>query len=303
MAIPKPEEWIAAYAKVQVAADRDILALLRSAYADIDQQLKSLAKQKGIGAAVRREQLLTIKRSILRQQAIVFRRVGSVITARRLEAAARAVALGSRIDSVLLSSTGNSGVASALKDSLTAGLERTVEVAITRMTQSQYPLAQRIYRTEVWMNDRVGRMVESALARGLSAREFAAEARSWFNPNTPGGVRYASMRLARSEINNAFHAISVNNALDKPWVEGMKWQLSKSHPKPDECDTYAKGHSPGMGEGLYLPRDVPRKPHPHCFCYVTPEVVDEDVFLDKMLAGKYDTYLSKSLGYPVNMAG
>jgi hypothetical protein len=172
-------------------------------------------------------------------------------------------------------------------------LEHTVEVALTRMGQSAVPLAQRIYRTEVWMRGRVQDMINSALSRGLSAREFGREAVDWFSPNTPGGVRYASMRLARTEINNAFHAVSINHSMDKPWVEHMKWHLSGSHPKPDVCDAYSKG---GDGTGLYLPRDVPRKPHPHCLCFVTPQTVDEGAFLDALVGGKYDSYLNSKLG-------
>ena len=103
------------------------------------------------------------------------------------------------------------------------------------------------------------------------------------------------LRLARSEINNAFHAISVNHNVEKPWVEGMRWHLSRSHPKPDDCDKFAKGGP--KGDGVYRPpSNTPRKPHPHCFCYVTPEVPTEDAFLDRLIAGNYDDYLNSKLG-------
>jgi hypothetical protein len=76
----------------------------------------------------------------------------------------------------------------------------------------------------------------------------------------------------------------------------MKWHLSKSHPKADECDAYAKGGTKGMGEGIFRPQDIPRKPHPHCYCYVTPVVMDEDEFLDKLVGGQFDTYLDRMTG-------
>lgn len=290
MAIPEPQEWITAYAKVQQAADREIIAVLRQAYRDINKQL-ALLTGDGIGVRVRREQLLAIQKNILRTQAEIFRKTGDIIRARRAEAIARAIQLGDAIDLALLERAGATGQASALRTAFTRGLEETVNLMIIRIEQSQFPLAQRIYRNQVWMEGRIQNLINSALTRGLSAREFAAEARDWFNPNTPGGTRYASMRLARTELNNAFHAASINQADEKPWISTMKWHLSRSHPKPDVCDAYA--HGGRDGDGVYLVRDVPRKPHPQCFCYVTPVSPDEDEFLDSLVGGKYDSYLDR----------
>lgn len=291
MAVPEPQDWIRAYARVQKLADREVLAVLRQAARDINRQLKALAEADGIGAAVRREQLAVVKRNLLREQAAIFRSLGDKVSARRLDAAARAIELGSAIDSALLESAGRTGQASALRTMALRGLEETVNTALVRMTQSRIPLSERIYRTRVWMDGRLDRMVNSALARGLSAREFAREAMDWFSPNTPGGVRYAALRLARSEINNAFHAVSINQAAEKPWIDKMKWHLSSSHPKPDVCDQYAKGGP--KGDGVYAPRDVPRKPHPHCFCYVAPQSPSEEEFLDNLIAGNYNSYLDR----------
>lgn len=291
MAIPQPQEWISAYARVQQVTDRDVIRMLQKSLRDVNRTLKEMAaaEARGIGLRVREEQLLSVRRQLLREQASIFRRLGDIVRARRLEAAARAIELGSAVDSAILERAGVTGQARALKTAALQGTERTLEISLARMTQSQFPLAERIYRTEVWMNGRLDNMVNSALSRGLSAREFAAEARDWFSPNTPGGVRYASMRLARSEINNAFHAVSVNHSAEKPWINEMKWHLSRSHPKPDECDKYAQGGP--HGGGVYPVKDVPRKPHPQCFCYVTPETPDEDEFLDALVGGKYDSYL------------
>lgn len=296
MAIPQPAEWKAAYVHVQRLADADVLSLLWQSYRDIDRMLKILEKTDTISARIRAEQLRMIQREMLRQQAIIFRHLGDIIRARRLEAAARASRLGSAIDDVLLGAGGAAEEARALKRSMLASSQQTVEVAVTRMTLSAVPLAQRIYRDQVWMQGRVQRMINSALARGLSAREFAKEARPWFRPDVPGGTRYAAFRLARTEINNAFHATSIVQANDKPWIEEMLWHLSRSHPKADICDLYAKGGR--NGDGIYRVRDVPRKPHPHCFCYVTPVSPDEDEFLDNLVAGRYNDYLvSKMKGF------
>lgn len=293
MAAPEPIEWQRAYVRIQRLADQEVLALLWRSYRDIDRMLRILEKKPSISAMVRAEQLRMIQREMLKQQAIIYRNLGDIIRARRLEAAARASRLGSAIDDVLFGAAGDTEQARSLKRSLAASSQQSVDVAIARMTVSSIPLAQRIYRDQVWMQGRVQRSINSALARGLSAREFAKEARGWFRPDVPGGTRYAAFRLARTEINNAFHATSVMQADEKPWIEKMGWHLSHSHPKADTCDIYAKG-GPG-GDGIYRVRDVPRKPHPQCFCYITPVSPDEDEFLDNLVKGRYDTYLDSKM--------
>lgn len=293
MPVPSPAEWPAAYARIQRLSDREVLALLKTSLRDINRMLNRISGSTRVSDLVRAEQLRMVMRAMLREQALIFRKLGDIIRARRLEAMARATILGSAIDDVLFAAAGDSEQARALKRSLLASGEQSLNVALTRMGVSAIPLAERIYRTQVWMNGRVQDMINSALARGLSAREFAAEARDWFRPDTPGGVRYAALRLARTEINNAFHATSVMQADEKPWINQMKWHLSSSHPKPDVCDQYARGGT--KGDGVYPPRQVPRKPHPHCFCYVTPVSPDEDEFLDNLVAGRYDDYLNSKL--------
>jgi len=268
--------------------------MLKVALADVTKMLARMEIQ-GIGSAVREEQLQALRKNLLREQAAIFKRMGKIIEARRLEAAERAIVLGSAVDTALLEAAGRTDEAKALRDVALRASEETLALAETRVTSSRIPLAERIYRNEVWMNGRLEDKINSALLRGLPAREFAAEARDWFSPSTPGGIRYAAMRLARTEINNAYHATSIHNAHEKPWINQMKWHLSRSHPKPDLCDRFAKGGRDG--DGVYDVRDVPRKPHPHCFCFVTPIPPEEDAFLDALVAGRYDGYLrSKGLG-------
>lgn len=293
MAAPQPAEWKAAYARIQRLADREIIKILQDAYKDTNRMLARLAERDGIGAQVRRAQLEIVRQSLLREQATIFRRVGSVIEARRVEAAARAIKLSNAIDTALLEAAGRTGQASALKTAVEAGLRDTARIAVVRAEITSVQLAERIYRNQVWMNGRLDRMINSALARGLSVREFASEARAWFNPRVPGGTRYAALRLARSEINNAFHGVSIQQANEKPWLTHMQWHLSSSHPKPDVCDQYASGGP--KGGGIYRKQDVPRKPHPHCFCYVAPVIPDEDAFLDSLVAGRFDNYLNSKM--------
>lgn len=92
------------------------------------------------------------------------------------------------------------------------------------------------------------------------------------------------MRLSRTEINNAFHE-QQKRAGDKPWVEGVKWNLSGSHPRPDTCNDYAN-QSNGLGRGVFKTGDVPDKPHPQCLCYLTYETLSPEAFLDALGTGK-----------------
>jgi len=145
------------------------------------------------------------------------------------------------------------------------------------------PLADHIYKGGKRTVAKVGRIVERGLALQSNAREIAKQVRDHFHPKVPGGTNYASMRLARTEINNAHHTTTIRNMQDRPWIKSVKWNLSESHPKPDACDDYARR--------TFQPGNVPRKPHPQCFCYLTQVVPDTEEFLNNLTSGVYDSWL------------
>ena len=293
---PEPTEWLRAYAQVQKVADREVIAALRQAYIDLTRQIRALLGSTRIGDAVRLAQLLAVRRAMLEELAKLYAGLGNIIAGQQFAAGAAAIDMGQKMNAVLFAASPTPELATALADGLLAGLADSIDVMVTRMSHSRTTLARRIYNSELWARGQVERVINSALARGLSAREFAAEARALFNPNTPGGIRYASMRLARTEINNAYHATNVLAVADAPWVNAVQWHLSRSHPKADDCDTLATQDAFGLGSGKYPPRDTPRKPHPQCFCYVVPAVVDEDDFLDNLVKGHYDSYITRVTG-------
>ena len=102
-------------------------------------------------------------------------------------------------------------------------------------------------------------------------------------PKVPGGVSHAAMRLARTEINNAYHAQSIDGMEDEPWVIGVEWNLTRPHhPDPGEiCDN--------MPILAYSTKTkVPLKPHPNCVCYITPVLEDFQIFAQKLKSGAYD---------------
>lgn len=111
------------------------------------------------------------------------------------------------------------------------------------------------------------------------------------DPGTPGGVSYAAKRLARTELNNAFHTTQRESAEVNPWVLGVKWNLSRSHPVEDICDVLARGHSRGKPRGVYLPGELPNKAHPQCLCYTTNEMMEEDDFINSVLEEDEEEFL------------
>lgn len=166
-----------------------------------------------------------------------------------------------------------------------------VEAIISRRTFG-FPLAERIYANGLVGVKQAARIVERELVLQRSAKEIAKQVRHLYDPNVPGGQSYAAKRLARTEINNAHHTTSIRHSQDRPWVVGMRWNLSSSHPRPDDCDDYAKKDHDRLGPGVYAKGNTPRRPHPQCLCYLTHLQVDEDVFISGLVQGKYDPWLS-----------
>lgn len=184
-------------------------------------------------------------------------------------------------------------------DVLPADFERGLRAAAIQRVQNiaenyaaEVPLSDRVYRNSQWTKAKVRQQVRNGLSRGTSARNLASEVQRFISPDTPGGARYAARRLARTEINNTFHAASTRGAANSPWVEAMRWHLSASHPRPDPCDTVAEDSSGNnFRAGEYLPADVPSKPHPNCLCYTTEVTVNDQEFSRALRAGEYNEWL------------
>jgi hypothetical protein len=291
-AVPKPEpgDWLKAAADELKQGDKATLALLQESYRNVNKILKGLpdAPDAAFGDLVYRAQLERTRRALLAEQAKLFDKLGDKVAARRLRSASRAARLSAASNAALLRLVGEGAEGQRLYEGANITAQRTVETLLARAKLSAVPLAERIYNTKSWMNKRLDNLIVSTMAAGLNAQKFAKVARDWFAPSVPGGTRYAAMRLARTEINNAFHATSIVYAQDKPWVSQMDWHLSKSHPTPDKCNGIAAA-SP------YDVHLIPRKPHPQCMCYVTEVTPDEDEWIDRFVAGEFDDYLDGKL--------
>lgn len=81
--------------------------------------------------------------------------------------------------------------------------------------------------------------------------------------------QYASMRLARSEINMAYREAERLRWQQFDFILGFEVKLSKSHPAPDICDDL---------KGKY-PKDFKFVGwHPNCMCYVVPIVMTDNEY-------------------------
>lgn len=153
----------------------------------------------------------------------------------------------------------------------------------------------KMFSNRIWdLKNHSGNVISDVVARGVtigqSARDMAKEIEPYLKGykelkeayrgdedfqtawktlrRKRGDLRYDSMRLASTEINHAEREATIQSAERAPWVLGIKWNLSLSHPKIDICDAYADRDLYGLGRGVYPPRDVPLD-HPNGMCFLT----------------------------------
>ena len=155
-----------------------------------------------------------------------------------------------------------------------------------------YTLSERIWNTAGDTRRRLDAMLEDGIRRGRGVlnletggatglardlEQFLIPGRSLKRTRAPYGIdaSFDAMRLARTEITRAHGQAAQVAAAMNPFVEGIKWNLSGSHPRPDICDDYARGGP--NGDGVYPLNEVPNYPaHPHDMCYLTQVSIPAD---------------------------
>lgn len=91
--------------------------------------------------------------------------------------------------------------------------------------------------------------------------------------------QYASIRLARTEINMAYRKAEQTRWQQFDFILGYEIKLSKRHPAPDICDDLI---------GRYPKEIVFLGWHPNCMCYVVPIVMsDEEYYNPKQRVNNY----------------
>ena len=279
-----------AMVQTQQLTDAELRLALNRAMRESQAALRDLAGKEGIGASVRRAQL-----QLAEAQIRLWRDVGD----------ATRIGIGDAIDSAALWQAGFDErlfVNSAINpgywyQSMLHTARSGIESYIASKGVDGYTLSQRVYRNRQLASGLVRRTVDSGILLGKSAREIAADVTSMIKPTAPGGVSYSAMRLARTEINNAYHAQSTKQYQNTPWVVRVRWNLSGSHPRPDTCNDYAEDtHFTGGNLGEFLPMEVPAKPHPNCLCYTTPVTPSQKEFARNFKSGQYDNYVERTMG-------
>lgn len=81
--------------------------------------------------------------------------------------------------------------------------------------------------------------------------------------------QYASIRLARTEINMAYRKAEQTRWKQFDFILGYEIKLSKRHPAPDICDDLL---------GIYPKDFVFLGLHPNCMCYVVPIVMSDEEY-------------------------
>lgn len=273
----------------QQVANRELAAVLREAAKEADQMVLRLAPDPRVGAQVRRAQLQQLSVALRRNQAELWGHVTRT-TAKGIQSASLAAAEG---HATLIRLLAEAGASPLLAEQFSLAARFSAE-SVRAKYLNDVRLSGRVYRNSQLGVSRANAIVSRGLAQNLSARELAGRVRHLINPHTPGGVSYAAKRLARTEINNAFHATAAENYDRSPFVEGVKWELSGSHPRPDDCDDLADEDHDGLGQGVFLPLNLPHKPHPQCLCYTIAVTPTPEQFSQRLHAGGYDDWISRS---------
>lgn len=282
------EAPIKSYARITAATDKEILRLLAESARDANKSAEKLAKSGKFGSLTREAQQRLIEREMHLQMRALWEGVGHLTIFGEKEAARAAIYSMDFLQDRLW----NAGGASAkdFRRSIRRSAEAGVDAYISRQENLQ-PLSRRIYKNDLLGRGRVSATINKGLLRGLSARELAQEVSGLIRPGVPGGVSYSAQRLARTEINNAFHFNSIRYTREQPWVTGYRWNLSGSHGRIDVCNTMSQRNHDGIGRGVYKKANVPGKPHPHCLCYITTVTAGAGVFERQLRNGSYDKYL------------
>lgn len=282
-----------AYLREQTLTERDLVRLLKRAADQADASVfRILRSSDGAGARVRAAQYEIASAELKRQMYMLWTGTEHSVRQGMHKAAEAAVRAQSDLTRFLTDSVGAN--AELLVEAEMTAARKRVDYLIGR-DRSSNSLSATVYKNRALSSG----MVDSAINRGIltgdSAREIASSVSRLIRPDVPGGVSYAAKRLARTELNNAFHATQIITAQATPWVNNVRWNLSGSHPTPDECNDYAdRDH--GDGPGVWDPQNVPAKPHPQCLCYLTPETISRDEFVRRFATGEFDTVLAGRIG-------
>lgn len=287
------ETPIQSYARITRTTDKAILGLLQEAAKDAAKAAEAATKVGSFSGKARAAQQRIVVNAVNGVMRDLWEGVGYLSIFGEKEAAA--VALESTdflAKGVWKKATGGrADLIRAVQEQARAGAN-----AYISRQENLVQLSRRVYTNMALATGQVDREINKALIRGLGSGDLAKIVRPMIRPDVRGGVSYAAMRLARTEINNAFHFEQIRYTREMPWVEGYKWNLSGSHPKGqkgDPCADMASKNHDGLGRGVYKKANVPGKPHPQCLCFLTNVTMDNSTFEARLRSGAFDQYLNQ----------
>ena len=159
----------------------------------------------------------------------------------------------------------NGGLAQIRNTLATSMAERTNAVQLAKLVESQLGADQDMPR---WTLERLYKL-PAAERRSSSGGLLTG------TENRGRGIAYNALRLVRTELQFANHAVTTEIAVHSPWVTGRFVVLSPAHPKIDICDTYAAG-GPYPVDQEILPL------HPLCLCHYKEQLMPKDNFTNQV---------------------
>ena len=167
--------------------------------------------------------------------------------------------------------------------------QRAVTALLSRTRGDGLRLSDRIWRVSRSWQRAASRVIEDMVARGQNSREAARYIDRYLQPQThtvlkaetrrrlgvPKDVSMEAMRLAVTEMNNAFHEGTILAGRATPSYQGIHWRLSHAHVVPDVCDRLAAGSPYPKGQ-------EPAKPHPWCRCVAIQVHEDTQAFMQRL---------------------
>lgn len=209
--------------------------------------------------------------------------------AKQIAAAEQAATVSvDELDQVMVHAFRSNAIQDAMIRAQRQRAKRVAQVFKIRAQSAKFELSPNVYKWEALSNGMVERTISSAIARGAPASNIARSVRNLIDPNVRGGISYAARRTGRTEVANAFHATTISEYGDSPFVQRLEWHLSRSHPKADVCDAYSGKK--------FEPFRTPSKPHPQCLCYLTPVPISNRQLQSGLRNGEFNDYLGRK--YP-----
>lgn len=281
----KPNEApIRTYARASRTQEAAILRLLAEASRDASKEARQLADLGRTGATARSRQYRLTAAAMHNAMRDMWEGVGYLVIRGESQVAEAAAESVFSMQKNLMS-----GKWAQHGDALLWQAKAGVDSYISR-EENTHDLSRRVYKNIALWQGQVDKRIALSLLQGKSPAEVALDVRKYIDPNVRGGVSYAAMRLARTEINNAFHFSTIRFTRENPWVRGYKWNLSGSHGRPDVCNQMADRDHDNLGRGVYKKANVPGKPHPHCLCYLTVVQMSPEEFIRAHNAGRFKSF-------------